>query len=145
MKVHVRRVDDAFRMVGSNEAGNTLTMDTSPEHGGSGEGVGPMQMVAMALAGCSAIDIIEILRKARQNLEGFEAEVDAQRAEGQTPAVFTRLHVTYHLTGDLDPGKVQRAIELSIDKYCSVAHMLRKTATISYAFSINGTHHVIKT
>jgi putative redox protein len=137
MKVHLKRIDDGFQMLGTNEAGNTVTFDTSPAHGGRGQGTSPMQTVAMALAACSSVDVIEILRKARQNLEGLEVEVDAQRAEDQTPAVFTRMHVTFRLTGDLDPGKVERAVDLSMQKYCSVAKMLEKTATITAAFSIN--------
>jgi putative redox protein len=137
MKVTVRRVDDAFRFVGTNEAGNTIEMDTAPEHGGSGSAPSPMQVVAMALGGCSAIDVIDILRKSRQNLDALEVEIDAERAD-DTPAVFTRLHCHFELTGALDAKKVERAIDLSLEKYCSVAKMLERSATITYSYSVNG-------
>jgi putative redox protein len=144
MKVHVRRVGDGFRMIGTNEAGNTIIMEPSSQQSEAGDGVSPMQLVIMALAGCSGIDIIEILAKGRQQLDSFEAEIDARRAQGQPAAVFTHIHLTYRLTGALQPAKVRRAIDLSLAKYCSVAKMLEKTAEISYSFSINGAQHVVE-
>ncbi len=139
MKVTVERINDAFHFVGTNEAGNTIEMDTSPEFGGSGSAPSPMQVVAMAIGGCSSIDVIEILRKSRQELDGLRVEIDADRAEDATPRVFTRVHCRFVLTGNLEPDKVKRAIELSLDKYCSVSKMIDKTAEIDYSFSINGT------
>jgi len=138
MKVTVERIDDAFHFVGTNEAGNRIEMDTGPEFGGKGQAPSPMQVVAMALGGCSSIDVVEILRKQRQQLDVLRVEIDYERAQDQTPAVFTRLHCHFDLTGELDPDKVQRAIELSVDKYCSVAKMLESTAVIDFSYSING-------
>jgi putative redox protein len=135
MKVTVRRVDDAFRFVGTNEAGNTIEMDTAPEHGGGGSAPSPMQVVAMALGGCSAIDVVDILRKSRQQLDTLEVQIDAERAD-DTPAVFTRIHCHFELSGDLDAKKVERAIGLSLEKYCSVAKMLEKTVEITSSYNI---------
>lgn len=144
MKVHIRRVGDGFRMIGTNEAGHTVVMEPSGPQSGAEGGVSPMQLVAMALAGCSGIDIIDILAKGRQRLEAFEAEVDARRAEGQPAAVFTHIHLSYRLSGELEPAKARRAIELSLEKYCSVAKMLEKTAVITYSLSINGAQHPLE-
>ena len=138
--VTIRRLDNRHHFLGTNESGSTLGFDTDPP-GGVGQGVGPMQAVAMAIGGCSGIDIVDILTKGRQNLEGFEATIEYER-EG-TPAVFSRIHVHYVLTGDLQPEKVRRAVDLSINKYCSVAKMIEKTAAITASFSVNGTHYTL--
>ena len=134
-KVTLRRLDDKNHFLGTNEAGNTLHFDTDPPSG-NGQGVGPMQAVAMAIGGCSGIDIVDILRKSRQPLEDLDTTVEYERAG--TPALFTRIHVHYALTGDLHADKVRRAIDLSINKYCSVAKIVEKTADITVSYSING-------
>ena len=137
-KVTLRRLDDKNHFLGTNESGNSLHFDTDPPEG-NGQGVGPMQAVAMAIGGCSGIDIVDILRKGRQQLEGFDTTIEYER-EG-TPALFTRIHVHYALTGDLHPGKVRRAVDLSINKYCSVAKIVEKTAAITVSYSVNGTRY----
>lgn len=116
-------------------------MDTSVQQGGTGAAAGPMQLVLMGLGGCSGIDVVKILKKSRQDVKTFHIELDAERAQDEIPAVFTKIHARYILTGDLDPEKVRRAVDLSLEKYCSVARMLQKTATITYSFSVNGVLH----
>ncbi len=138
MKVSLKRLDDKYHFLGTNAAGNTLHLDTGPEEGGSGQGVGPMQAVIMALGGCSGIDIVSILKKQREDLAAFDTEITYERAENETPALFTRIHVHYIFSGDLNPDKVRRAVDLSINKYCSVARILEKTAPITVTWSING-------
>lgn len=138
MRVTLDRIDSNFHFRGRNEDGVETFFDTSPEEGGSGKAPGPMQTVAMALGACSGIDVVSILRKGRQEIESFRVDIDYERARDRTPAVFTSFHLHYALDGDLDPDKVRRAVELSINKYCSVTEMLRKTATIEYSFSVNG-------
>ncbi len=122
-----------------------MHFDTSPEEGGGGQGVGPMQAVAMALGGCSGIDIIMILRKQRQELQKFDTTITYERAEQETPSLFTQLHVHYEFEGELDPDKVLRAVDLSVNKYCSVAKILKKTAPITVSWSINGQHYSLET
>lgn len=139
--VTLTRTDDAFHFIGRNAAGNETHFDTGPAEGGSGAAAGPMQTVAMALGACSAIDVVSILKKARQEITGFDIDVEYDRATEETPAVFTKMHVHYLLEGELEPGKVRRAVALSIEKYCSVSRMLSKTATITHSFSVNGTHY----
>lgn len=141
MRVTLQRVDDAFHFRGFNEDGLSANFDTTPEEGGNNQGPGPMQTTAMALGSCSAIDVVLILQKGRQQIDSFDIEVDYERATDQTPAVFTQFHVHYLLTGKLDVARVRRAVDLSVRKYCSIATMLAKTAEITYSFSVNGTRY----
>jgi putative redox protein len=141
MKVTLHRLDNAFHFLAKNADGNEVHFDLTPEEGGSGQGAGPMQTVMMCLAGCSSIDVISILKKARQDVQDLDVEVEYERAEGEVPSLFTTAHVHFLLTGDLDVDKVRRAIDLSINKYCSVSKIIEKTATITASFSINGTRY----
>lgn len=141
MKIKLVRVDGAFRFLAANEAGHTVHLDASPQAGGEGAGARPMELLVMGLGGCSGIDILSILKKGRQEVEAFGVELEAERAEGKVPSLFTRIHAHYVLEGDLEPDPVRRAIELSLGKYCSVAKILEKTARITYSFAINGTHY----
>ncbi len=136
--VTLQRLDDKFHFLATNSTGNTLHFDISPEEGGTGQGVGPMQAVAMALGGCSGIDIVLVLQKQRQDLQKFDTVITYDRAEDETPSLFTNLHIHYEFEGELDPDKVHRAVDLSVNKYCSVAKILEKTASITVSWSING-------
>ena len=133
MRVHLERVNNAVQFTGVNESGNHLTIASGAEQ----EGVSPMEMTAMAIGGCSSIDILMILEKQRQPVDSFAVQVDAERADDH-PRVFTDVHVHYTFTGDADPDKVRRAIDLSLDTYCSVSNMIDTTATLTYAFTLNG-------
>ena len=139
--VKLSRADDAYHFVGRNAAGNETHFDVGPKEGGAGSAAGPMQTVAMALGACSAIDVVSILKRGRQEITSFNIDVSYDRAEGEIPAVFTKMHVHYLLEGTLEPDKVRRAVDLSIEKYCSVSKMLGRTAAITHSFSVNGTHY----
>lgn len=139
--IEVERVDDAFHFVGRNDRGNTVHMDTGIEDGGTGQGAGPMQLLLMALGGCSGIDIVSILKKSRQEITGFRVDFEAERAQGQIPSPYTHIHAHFKFEGPLDPDRVKRAIDLSLTKYCSVAKTLESTAQITYSYSINGVQH----
>ena len=136
-KLKVDLLDSGFHFLGTNARGNTVHMDTSVEQGGSGQGAGPMEMLIMALGGCSGIDILSILRKGRQQVDSFSVDLTAERAEGKIPSPFTKIHAHYALTGELESEKVRRAIELSIEKYCSVAKTLASTAEITFSYTVN--------
>jgi putative redox protein len=140
MRIDIQRLDSRFHFLATNEAGNTVHMDSSPT-GEIAQGAGPMQMLIMGLGGCSGIDIVDILSKSRQQIDDFRMELDYERASGETPALFTRVHAHYLLTGPLDVDKVRRAVELSLRKYCSVAAILEKSVPITYSFSVNGTRY----
>lgn len=126
-----------FRFRARNEAGHTVEMD-----GGLGDApaqaASPMQLLIMAMGGCSGIDILVILNKSRQAVASFTMDLTAERQKKGTYSVYTALHAHYVFTGALDPQKVRRAIRLSIDKYCSVSKLLEYTTTITASFSING-------
>ena len=137
MQINVKRVDEAFHFIGTNSRGNEVHMDTGVEQGGSGQGAGPMQLLIIGLGGCSGIDILSILEKGRQQVDSFEVDIDAERAEGEVPSLYKRIHAHFTLAGDLDPDKVKRAIELSLNKYCSVAKTLESSAEITYSYTVN--------
>ncbi|MEI6949333.1 OsmC family protein [Paraflavisolibacter sp. H34] len=106
--------------------GHVIRMDSSPENGGNNFGVRPMQVLLMGLGGCSGIDIVSILKKQRQNVEGFRMKISGDREKGKEPSIWETVHIVFELTGDIDPDKAKRACALSMDKYCSVAETLRR-------------------
>ena len=138
MKINLKRIDTDFNIEATNSEGNSLLMDGSKEIGGNGKGMRPMQLLLAALGGCSSVDIISILRKQKQELESVEIEVKGDRepvnVEGYS--LFKNIEVHFILKGNVDATKVERAVKLSMEKYCSVAKTLEKTAKITYAFSI---------
>lgn len=136
MQITFKRLDDAYHLVALNEDGNTVNTDGAPDIGGSHKGMRPMQLVLTALGSCSGIDVIHLLKKMRQPLQGFEMTVTGEREKDKTPSLFTDIHIHYILHGPLDSQKVERAISLSVDKYCSVARILEKTAHITWDFEI---------
>ncbi len=136
MEIKLKRLDDAYHMVAINENGNTVESDGSPDIGGSHKGMRPMQMVLSALGSCSAIDVIQFLKKMRQPLRDIEMTITAEREKDAVPSLFTDIHLHYVLHGPLDSRKVERAISMSVDKYCSVARLLEKTATITWDYEI---------
>jgi putative redox protein len=126
MKISLQRLDDAFNMEAVDEGGHKVLMDSSVENGGKNNGVRPMQMLLMGLGGCSAIDVAMILKKQRQEVKDFRIEIEGEREKGKEPSLWENVHVIFHLTGEVDPDKAARAVELSMNKYCSVAETLRK-------------------
>ena len=136
MTVDLNRVDDAFHFAATGVAGVTLDIDGSVDIGGHNAGARPMEMLLMGLASCSAIDVIVILNKQKQVIRDFRMKADGQREHGANPAPFKTIHLTFQLAGDLDEAKVRRAIDLSMDKYCSATAQLRPTAEITWELEI---------
>ena len=117
-------------------SGHRVTMDVAPEVGGRNLGLRPMEMVLLGLGGCTAIDVLHMLRKGRQPITDIRVELNAERAD-DVPKVFTRIHLHFVFTGaGLDPHKIERAINLSASKYCSASMMLNKTAEMTHDFEI---------
>lgn len=121
---------------GTTPSGHELKMDTAESLGGENSAPTPVELLLNAVAGCTAIDIVLILEKMRLKLESFEVEINAERAD-EHPKRITDIHLHYILGGELDREKVRKAIKLSKDKYCSVAHSLNSNITASY--TINST------
>ncbi|MEN7546791.1 OsmC family protein [Rapidithrix thailandica] len=136
MKIEINRESAPVHFVASNEDGNTISIDGSEAIGGAGKGMRPMQVVLGALGTCSCFDIVEILKKQRQDLQDIKITVTAERADA-VPAPFTAIHLHFRLWGELDENKVSRAIDLGVNKYCSVGVILEKSAKITYTFEIN--------
>jgi len=129
---------DRVSFLGEAESGHSVLMDGPSEIGGRNLGLRPMEMVLMGTGGCTALDVVMILKKGRQEVSDCIVEIEAERAK-EDPKVFT--HIRYHfiLTGNnLKPQKVERAINLSAEKYCSASIMLGKTAIISHDYEILG-------
>lgn len=136
MKIEIKRLNDGFCLEASNEDGNKIRFDASPEVGGEGLGVRPMQALLSALGSCSTIDVISILKKQRQKLKDIRITVTGEREKDVTPSLFTEAHIHFLLFGDLDKDKVSKAISLSVEKYCSVAKTMSHKARITHSFEI---------
>ena len=135
MKLTVLWLDNVS-FIAQTESNHAIVMDGAPEGGGRNLGPRPMETVLAGTGGCTAYDVVTILRKARQPVNECVVEVEAERA-AQEPKVFTRIHFHFVITGqDLDPKQVERAIHLSAEKYCSASIMLGKTAQITHDFEI---------
>ena len=135
MNISVNWVDGLL-MVGKSDSGHTITMDGPPESGGENLGVRPMEMLLLGVAGCTMIDVVTTLKKMRQDLSHCETKINAER-ETDHPKVFTDIHIQFVVKGkDLDPKKVDKAITLSAEKYCSASIMLGETATITHDFEV---------
>lgn len=129
MTIKLESTHGPLNYKGTNERGQSIQLS------GDQEAVSPMEAVLMAVAGCSSIDVEMILKKMRQELQNMEVEVKAERAT-EAPKVFTDIHIHYILHGDLKEEKVKQAIDLSMEKYCSVSIMLKKSVNITYTFEI---------
>ena len=135
MNISVNWVDGLL-MVGKSDSGHTITMDGPPESGGENLGVRPMEMLLLGVAGCTMIDVVTTLKKMRQDLSHCETKINAERATDH-PKVFTNIHIQFTVKGkDLDSKKVDKAITLSAEKYCSASIMLGETATITHDFEV---------
>ena len=135
MKARIKWVEDRT-FIGESGSGHKIVLGTAFGSDGRSPGPSAMELVLIGLGGCSAYDVVHILEKGREAIEDVTVELEAERAQ-QDPKVFTRIHMHFVVKGwGLAPNKVQRAIELSIEKYCSASAMLAKTATITHDFEV---------
>lgn len=122
---------------GSAPSGFSLDLSAYPDVGGAGDGFAPVELVALGLAGCTGMDVISILQKKKQEVHAFEVRVKTERKE-EHPRIWTRAVIEYIVTGKgIDPAAVERAIQLSSDKYCPVQNMLRPTVKIETRYEIH--------
>ena len=135
LKARIKWIENVA-FLGETESGHTLLMDGSPEAGGRNLGPRPMETVLIGTGGCSAFDVVHILKKAREPITDCVVEIAAERAPTD-PKVFTAIHFHFIVTGaGLNPAKVERAIKLSAEVYCSASAMLAKTANVTHDFKI---------
>jgi putative redox protein len=135
MKTRIKWVQDVM-FVGESGSGHSVVMDGAPDAGGRNLGFRPMEMLLLGLGGCSAFDVMLILKRSREKVTDCVIEIDGERAETD-PKVFTNIKMHYVVTGHaLDRKKVERAVSLSAEKYCSASAMIVKTARIEHTIEI---------
>lgn len=135
MRARVKWLDH-MSFVGESGSGHSIVMDGAEEFGGRNLGVRPLEMLLLGLGGCTAFDVMMMLKKARQKVDDCEVLLTADRSE-EVPKVFTKIHVQFVVKGrGLSDSHVKRAVSLSAEKYCSASKMLEKTAEITHGYEI---------
>lgn len=136
-KITLNRIDDHmnFEAVGAN--GKKVLFDAGPNIGGKNNGVSPMDSLLMAAAACSSIDVVMILKKMKQEIEDYKVEVEAERIPDGEATKYKTIHLHFVLTGKIKEKKLEQAIQMSLDKYCSVSKILACSANITSSFALN--------
>lgn len=140
MNIKLKRINDAVHLQAENEQGNVVDIDGSDAIGGQEKGARPMQLLLMGLGGCSSMDVLSILSKQKVVLEDYDVNINAERDTDNTPSLFTKINVAFIFKGEIgekELKKIKRAVDLSMNKYCSVTKIMEKTATIDYSITIN--------
>lgn len=137
MKISLNRINDDYLFECINSSGNKILLDNT-SHSQDSTGVSPMESVLMAVAACSGIDMVSILKKQRQEITNFGAEVLGERIQVDEAKPFKTITVTFRLEGSIDPKKAERAAALSFEKYCSVSKTLEPNVTVNYEVFVNG-------
>ncbi|MBA5246752.1 OsmC family protein [Marnyiella aurantia] len=136
MKIRLNRINEDYLFECTNAAGNTILLDNTSQP--DAKGVSPMESLLMAVAACSGIDMVSILKKQRQEITDFSAEVEGERIQVDEAKPFKDIKVKFMLEGIIDPAKALRAAELSFQKYCSVSKTLEPNVTVTYEVTVNG-------
>jgi putative redox protein len=138
IEINLQRKQGDFGFEATDAYGHTVQLDTSDETGGTNFGVRPMQMLLMGLGGCSAIDVVMILKKQRQTIDDFSIQISGEREAGKEPSLWQQVKIVFKLKGNIDIEKAERACQLSMDKYCSVAATLKQSGTnLTWAVQVN--------
>ncbi len=135
MEVHLKKQRGAFQFKAYNASAYSLDLDASISIGGAEKGFRPMELILTALGSCSSFDLIHILKKQKLELENCQVKVKGKRSD-EVPSLFEEIHIHYLLQGDIAENKIKRALALSVEKYCSVAHILQPTANITYSYEL---------
>ncbi len=135
-KIKLSRIDEHVNFIATNENNQSILLDGSPKIGGKGNGVGPMESLLMAIAGCSSIDIVLILKKMKQEIRDLKVDVEAERIKVADATQFKTIHLHFNLWGDIKEEKLKKAIDISLEKYCSVAKILEKSSEISSSYTL---------
>jgi putative redox protein len=138
IKIEMERTTGEYGFTVTEALGHQLKTDAGSSTGGEDSGFRPMQLVLAALGSCSAIDLVSILKKQRQEISDFKIVIVGEREEGKIPSLWKQVHMQFHLIGAVDQEKARKAAALSIDKYCSVAETLRRGGTdITWEINVN--------
>lgn len=136
MKISLNRINNDYLFEGTNSAGNSILLDNTSEPGA--KGVSPMESILMAVAACSGIDMVSILKKQRQEISAFSAEVEGDRVQVAEAKPFKNISVKFQLEGNIDPKKAQKAAALSFEKYCSVSKTLEPNVEVNFEVFVKG-------
>jgi putative redox protein len=137
MEINLIRKSGKYNFEATNESGFKVEMDAKAEIGGEGKGFRPMEMLLVGLGGCSGLDMVNLLTKQKEPLKDIKISIKATRKETETPAVFDVIDIKFELYGDLNVLKVEKALQMTFDKYCSVSKMLEQSATINFSYVIS--------
>ena len=135
MKINLKRVDDAYQLLATNPRGDQLFSDGTSKIGAGENGWRPMELLLVSLAGCSAIDIISVLKKQRQKIEDFRIEIEGERVEG-VPSPYKSIDIHFFISGEIKPKKLEKAIDLTKGKYCSVYFSLHPDINVEYSYTL---------
>lgn len=135
MTIEINRLDDAFHFEATNHDGRSIQVDAATAIGGHNAGMRPMQLLLAAVGICSVFDILIILKKQRQVVQDVKISVTGQRAE-TVPSPFTDIEIKFTFFGDLKPEKVEKAVQMGVEKYCSVAATFDKSVRVTHSFEI---------
>ncbi len=137
MEINLIRKSGKFNFEAQNENGFTVNLDAKPAIGGEGKGFRPMEMLLIGLGGCSGIDIVNVLTKQKEPLSDIKIKINATRRDEEMPPIFDVIDINFELFGDLSVAKVERALQMTFEKYCSVSNILGRSAKINFSYEIN--------
>ena len=137
MEINLVRKSGKFNFEAENEAGFTVELDAKEAIGGEGKGFRPMEMLLIGLGGCSGIDMVNVLTKQKEPLDDVKIQIKATRKDEEMPPIFDVIDIHFELHGALNVQKVERALALTFDKYCSVSNMLGRSATLNFTYTIH--------
>jgi len=137
MEINLIRKSGKFNFEAENSGGHTVELDAKPEIGGEGKGFRPMEMLLIGLGGCSGIDMVNVLNKQKEPLDDVKIQIKATRKTAEMPPIFDVIDIHFELYGALNVQKVERALALTFDKYCSVSNILGRSATINFSYTIH--------
>ncbi|TDG34959.1 OsmC family peroxiredoxin [Pedobacter changchengzhani] len=137
MNINLIRKSGKFNFEAENESGFTVELDAKTAIGGEGKGFRPMEMLLIGLGGCSGIDMVNVLTKQKEPLNDIKIAINASRKDEEMPPIFDVINIHFDLFGDLNVQKVERALVMTFDKYCSVSNILGRSATINFTYEIH--------
>lgn len=137
MEINLIRKNDKFNFEATNTVGQVVELDAKPEIGGEGKGFRPMEMLLVGLGGCSGIDMVNVLTKQKEPLADIKINIKASRKTEEMPPIFDVITIHFDLFGELNAQKVERALALTFEKYCSVSNIIGRSATINFTYHIH--------
>lgn len=137
MEINLVRKSGKFNFEAVNATGFKVEMDAKAEIGGEGKGFRPMEMLLIGLGGCSGIDMVNVLTKQKEPLNDLKIQIKASRKDAEMPPIFDVIDIHFHIYGPVAEQKVQRALDLTFEKYCSVSNILGRSATINFSYTLH--------